>query len=101
MEDPAEKIDKAIKKYKQSEKGKQAQEKYFNSDKGKKARDAYLKSEKGQAALLRYRLSPKGQEAYKKYSNLKGFLRKAAKYMEENPGSTLDDFLLTLSKEEN
>jgi len=44
----------AVRRYRQTEKGKEAEKKYEQSEKGKKARERYLKSAKYKAARKRY-----------------------------------------------
>ena len=99
--DPADKIDSSTKKYRQSNKGKDAQKRYLTSEKGTAAREAYAKSEKGLAAQLRYRLSKKGQEALKESQTRRKLFTKAANWLKENPGKSLEDYLSILKENHN
>lgn len=100
MEDSADKIDKAVRRYFQSEKGKQSLKRYQLSGKGKQAQDNYQKSEKGLQSQLRYYLSEKGVATRKRRSALRKLLTQAAKYFEENPDKSISDFIQFLKEAE-
>ncbi len=85
-------IDKYMKKYLASAKGKAARDKYNKSGKGKAARERYLNSEKGKAAALKYRLSKKGKKTQDKQRSKTGVLKECSKWLENNPGKTPQDF---------
>ena len=95
-EDSYSKIEKSNRRYLSSEKGKTAKRRYDLSEKGKEARDRYLKSEKGQAALLRYYLSDKGAETRQRRNEINQLIAQCTKFLAENPGRTIQDFLATL-----
>jgi len=60
----------AVKRYRQSEKGKEAEKKYEQSEKGKTARERYLKSEKYKAARRQYNLRLKESLAIARQAEL-------------------------------
>ena len=87
-----EKMDKARSRYQKSEKGKKTQRKYKDSDKGQKVTDDYQESPKFKLSKQKYLESQKGQEAVEKGKERKKDWRKAAKWLEEHPDKTLEDF---------
>jgi hypothetical protein len=97
--DAYDKIERAKKKYNSSEKGKAAINRYFSSEKGKEARKRYLNSEKGREALLRYYNSEKAKTARERRQALLKLFRRADKYLKENPGKTIEDFLKEINNE--
>lgn len=92
-----EKLDKAHKKYEDSEKGKAAKKRYFKSGKGKAAQKRYQDSEKGKAAQLRYQKSPKAKKARQKRQDINKIMaeqiKNYEKYLETHPDATIDDYL--------
>lgn len=60
----------AVKRYRQTEKGKESERKYELSEKGKTARERYLKSEKYKAARKRYNLKLKESLAIARQAEL-------------------------------
>ena len=99
-DDSYSRIEKANKKYLNSELGKAAVKRYMSSDLGKKARQRYLKSEKGQMALLRYYLSEKGVTTRQHRNEITKLFVHLSKYLKENPDKNIEDFLPSL-KEKN
>lgn len=100
--DAADKIDAAQQRYLQSGKGKAALRRYFESEKGKEALKRYLESTQGREAQQRYLSSIKGRNALKRaqskyyYTKIKPMnelVRTYLKWQEENPSSTVEDFL--------
>lgn len=101
IEDSEEKIRESNKRYWESDKGQATLERYRLSDKGREARKRYFSSDKGQAALLRYQMSDKGQETVKRQSDKRKIMTMCAKFLEENPGATPEDFLRLITEESN
>ena len=86
------KIEKAQKKYRNSEKGKELITRYNQSDAGRATREKYLKSELGRKALLRYYLSEKAETARQKRQALLKLFRRLDKYLRENPDKSIEDY---------
>jgi len=92
-QDPAEKIDAAQRRYNKSEKGRVAHKKHQQSEKGKGTASRYAKSEKGKLSKEKYRHSPKGKAFQNKKNENEKMLRRAHKWLKDNPGKTFNDFL--------
>lgn len=91
--DSADKIDKANKRYQESEKGKATVKRYFKSPKGKESQKRYTQSEKGKAALLRYRMSEKGKRRDKLNLSISKLVTQYSEHQKTHPESTFEDFL--------
>ncbi len=91
--DPVEVMKRAREKYTKSEKGKNNQKKYETSELGRSTRKRYFKSEKGKLALIRYQMSEKGRKAKERQEEKIKFLRACNKWICENPGKTIVDYL--------
>ena len=87
-----EKLDKARRKYQKSEKGKITRQKYSDSEKGQKVLEDYLKSPKFKLSRQKYLEGQKGKEAVERTKERKRDWRKAAKWMLEHPGKTIEDY---------
>ena len=97
----ADKIDEARRKWSKSPKRREAQRRFEDTDKGKAVTESYQNSEKFKLSLQKYRFSGKGQEALQKRGNLVKDFRKAAKWLEDNPGKTYEDYLKKEEEEES
>jgi len=97
MRDGYTSTEEAAKKYWKSPKGKEAQSRYQKSEKGREARRRYAQSEKGKIATLRYYLSKKGKEWRKSKAQIGQLFNSYEKFIKENPGCSLGDFLSTLN----
>jgi len=97
MRDGYTSTEEAAKKYWKSPKGKEAQSRYQKSEKGREARKRYAQSEKGKIATLRYYLSKKGKEWRKSKAQIGQLFNSYEKFIKENPGCSLGDFLSTLN----
>ena len=84
-------------RYQKSEKGREARKRYAQSEKGREARRRYAQSEKGKIATLRYYLSKKGKEWRKSKAQIGQLFNSYEKFIKENPGCSLGDFLSTLN----
>lgn len=69
-----------------------SQLKFNHSEGGKKAQHDFFQSDKGKLAQKKYYESPKGQEAHKRSQEKFKRIASAAKWIEANPGKTLDDY---------
>jgi len=58
-----------------------------------KAKKRYFDSEKGKAALKRYFQSDKGKAAFKRQYQKQKLARLCKEWLEQNPGKTVEDFL--------
>ena len=92
-EDPAEKIDRAQRRYNKSDKGKAAHKKHLETDKGKETVKRYAQSDKGRLSKEKYRHSEKGKAQQLRKGEREKLLRKAQKWLKANPGKTFDDFM--------
>jgi len=97
MRDGYTSTEEAAKKYWKSPKGKEAQSRYQKSEKGREARKRYAQSEKGKIATLRYYLSKKGKEWRKSKAQIGQLFNSYEKFIKENPGCSLGNFLSTLN----
>ena len=97
MRDGYTSTEEAAKKYWKSPKGKEAQSRYQKSEKGREARRRYAQSEKGKIATLRYYLSKKGKEWRKSKAQIGQLFNSYEKFIKENPGCSLGNFLSTLN----
>ena len=97
MRDGYTSTEEAAKRYWKSSKGKEAQSRYQKSEKGREARKRYAQSEKGKIATLRYYLSKKGKEWRKSKAQIGQLFNSYEKFIKENPGCSLGDFLSTLN----
>ena len=79
--------------YSQSDKGKAKQEEWRNTEEGQQHIRDYMRSTKGKLALRKYYYGPKGQEAHKRHKiKVTGF-KAIEKWLKDNPGKTVEDFL--------
>jgi hypothetical protein len=92
-----DKIAVAQAKYNKSEKGKAAQKRYHSSGKAKAKRTS---DEQARIRQQKYLSTPKGRETQKTRLDQQKLFRKAAKWLEENPGKTLDDYQKVYDEEE-
>jgi hypothetical protein len=87
-----EKLDNSRRKYQKSEKGKATQKKYQESERGQKSQEEYQNSPKFKLSRQKYLESQKGKQAIEKSKERKRDWRKAAKWLEDNPDKTLEDY---------
>ena len=85
-----DKIAAAQARYNKSEKGKAAQKRYHTSEKAKKHQTPDVYANLRQQKYLN---TPKGKETQQEYLDRQKLWRKAAKWLKDNPGKTLDDYI--------
>jgi len=79
--------------YSQSEKGKAQQEAWRHSQEGLERLRRYDQSPKGKLAKRKYYYGPKGQAAHKRHKVKVTKFKSLKKWLEDNPGKTIQDFL--------
>jgi len=79
--------------YSQSEKGKAQQEAWRHSQEGLERLRRYDQSPKGKLAKRKYYYGPKGQAAHKRHKTKVAGFKSLEKWLKDNPGKTLQDFL--------
>jgi len=89
----ADKVDEAQRKYNKSPKFKAALKRYRSTDKGQAANRRFAQSEKSKLVNQRYRFSEKGRSAHETRSKLVKDFRAVARWLKDNPGKTMDDYL--------
>lgn len=94
-----ERLEKAQKKYRKSDKGKDTRKRYRDSVKGKKSAERHQKSPKFKLARQKYQETAKGQKSLEDQNVRKKLWRKAAKWMQDNPGKTFDDYMKEVENE--
>lgn len=89
----ADSLDASTRKYNKSPKRREAQRRFRLTARGQAVVDKYQDSEKFKLSQQKYYLSDKGQKAHlRRREQLKDF-RKVAKWLEEHPGKTYEDYL--------
>lgn len=91
--DAADKIDASRRKYSRSDKRKEAQDRYEESDKGQSTLIRYNQSEKARLIRQKYYYTGKGQLRHKEDNERKKQMRIIAKFLQDNPGKTVEDYL--------
>ena len=94
-----EKLEKAQKKYRKSEKGKDTRRRYLESKKGQEATERHQRSTKFKLSKQKYQESQKGKKSLEDQGARKKLWRKAAKWLQDNPGKTLDDYIKEVGNE--
>lgn len=87
-----EKLDEASRKYRKSPKGKASRDRWRNSEGGRKSIEGYQDSAKFKLSKQKYKESSKGKEAVERDKERKKDWRKAAQWLADNPGKTLEDW---------
>ena len=91
-EDPADKIDATLKKYRESDKGKEVQRKYYKSQKGKDTLSRHAQTDNFKLSQRKYYYGPKGQAVVQRRNQKRLISRSIQAFLKDNPGKTILDF---------
>ena len=84
---------KAQIKYAHSDRGQEKQKDWRDTEQGRQSIQDYDKSPKGKLAKRKYYYGPKGQAAHKRHKNKVTGFKTIEKWLKDNPGKTIEDFL--------
>jgi len=90
--DAADKIDASRRKYSRSDKRKEAQDRFEATDKGQEVIRRYNASERAKLSRQKYYYTEKGKLKHQEDNERKKLMRTIAKFLQDNPSKTVDDY---------